>query len=73
MELIGWIATLLILLSFVFTNQRWLRIINMVGAIFWVVWGFGTSSENVWVLNICIIGIHLYKLSIDSSTKKTTA
>lgn len=68
MELISWIATGFILLSFFFEG-RWLRIINGIGAVLWTIWGLGVGEAAVVFLNVMIVGIHAYKLSIERRGK----
>jgi hypothetical protein len=64
MELISWIATLIILLSFFFEGKK-LRLINGLGAVLWTLWGIGVGEAAVVFLNVMIVGIHAYKLSIE--------
>jgi hypothetical protein len=60
-EIIGWIATLIILVSFLYSGVK-LRIINFFGALTWVFWGMMMGTWNVIILNILIMVIHSYKL-----------
>lgn len=60
-SIIGWFATLFVIISFFFTGLK-LRYINIVGAGLWTVWGFELGQMNVWTLNIGIILIHLYMI-----------
>lgn len=60
-EIIGWIATVIILVSFLYSGVK-LRIINFFGALTWVFWGVLMETWNVIILNILIIIIHSYKL-----------
>lgn len=70
-ELIGWIASGIILFSFLFDGIK-LRLINSVGAGLWLVWGIAMESGSIIFLNGCILFIHIYKiLSIKRKVKKT--
>jgi uncharacterized Tic20 family protein len=60
-EIIGWIATVIILVSFLFSGKK-LRIINFIGAFTWVFWGIMMQTWNVIILNILIMVIHSYKI-----------
>ena len=60
-EVIGWIATLIILVSFLYSGVK-LRIINFFGALTWVFWGMMMETWNVIILNVLIMIIHSYKL-----------
>ena len=70
-ELIGWIASGIILFSFLFDGIK-LRLINSVGAVLWLVWGMTMESGSIIFLNGCILFIHIYKiLSIKRKVNKT--
>jgi uncharacterized membrane protein len=60
-EIIGWIATVIILVSFLYSGVK-LRIINFFGALTWVFWGVMMETWNVIILNVLIMVIHSYKL-----------
>lgn len=60
-EIIGWVATLFILLSFLYDGNK-LRYINIVGASLWFVYGLIELSYSIMFLNLCVVLIHIYKL-----------
>ena len=64
MELISWIATFFVLISFLF-DGRTLRILNGIGAGLWLIWGISMGEGSIIFLNGVIIGIQAYKLSIE--------
>lgn len=64
MELISWLATLVVLISFTLDGKK-LRWVNFIGAGLWLIWGIGVEELAVVVLNCVIMAIHLYKLSIE--------
>lgn len=61
-ELIGILATVLVLVSFLFTGETKIRFINIVGAAVFVVYGILINSLSVWILNSALIIIHIIKL-----------
>jgi uncharacterized Tic20 family protein len=61
-EYLGFIATLFILASFLLDGNK-LRLINIVGAILWFAYGLVTMSTSIMFLNVCVVLIHLFKLS----------
>jgi len=70
-ELLGWIGTAFVLISFLFDGSK-LRIINSMGAGLWLVYGIVGGSGSIMFLNGCILCIHIYKLlSIKRKVKKT--
>jgi TRAP-type C4-dicarboxylate transport system permease small subunit len=60
-ELLGYLATGVVLISFGFEGER-MRFINGIGAMLWMVWGFLLSQPPVWILNGLIILIHTVQL-----------
>ena len=61
-ELIGIVATLFVLISFTMTDVKKIRIVNIVGAFIFVIYGILISSISTWLLNGALILIHLLKL-----------
>lgn len=69
MELLGWIATVVVLISFLFEGVS-MRIINGVGALLWMGWGIGMEQGSVVFLNAIIVLIHIGKLLSIEKRKK---
>lgn len=69
-EIIGVVATLFVLLSFVVNGEIKIRCINIVGAAIFVVYGLLIGAMSVWLLNGILIIVHLYKL-IKHSRRQT--
>lgn len=61
-EPIGMIATLFVLLSFLVNDIKYVRIINIAGAAFFVVYGILIGAFSTWLLNALLIVIHLFYL-----------
>jgi hypothetical protein len=61
-ELIGYAASVLIAISLTMRSILRLRVINLVGAAFFVLYGLLISAYPVAVLNALIVGINLYYL-----------
>ena len=57
-EIFGYIGTVLILVSFLIENVFKLRLVNTVGAILWLVYGFGIMAKPTIVVNLAVIIIH---------------
>ena len=62
-EIIGIIATLLVLSSFLATGEKKIRTINIFGAIIFVIYGLLLNAISVWLLNGLLIFIHIYYLN----------
>ena len=61
-ELIGYIATVFILASFVISNLKTLRVVNMIGGGLWMVYGFVMGSSSIFIGNLLMVLIHIVKL-----------
>lgn len=61
-EIIGTIASTIVLISFLCKSERKIRTINIVGCILFVIYGILIGSFSVWFLNGALILIHVYKL-----------
>jgi len=68
-EIVGIVATLFILVSFLMNSERKIRMINIVGAVIFVVYGVAIGAASVWLLNAALILIHVWKL-VPHKTKK---
>lgn len=62
MECLGIIGTLFILLAFTRNNERDIRLLDGVGAMFFIAYGLTISSFSTVLLNALLVGIQVYKL-----------
>jgi len=62
MEILGTIASVIVLISFLMKGEKKIRIINIVGAIMFVVYGLSINAFSVWFLNGMLFIIHIIKL-----------
>lgn len=62
-EVIGILATVFIVAGFAFKDEKTIRIVNMIGAVFFVIYGISISALSVWLSNGILILIHIYHLS----------
>lgn len=63
-EIIGLLATLFVLLSFLMKKIELVRVINIVGAAMFVVYGVLINAFSTWILNVILIVIHIVYLII---------
>lgn len=64
-EIIGILASLFVLMSFIFHGEAKIRKINIVGATLFVIYGLLIGAVSVWLLNGILTVIHsfyLYKM-----------
>lgn len=61
-EPIGVLASVIVLLSFVMNGESRIRIINIVGALLFVIYGVLINAFSVWFLNGTLLLVHIQKL-----------
>lgn len=61
-EIIGFLAGVMVLISFTQTDVKRIRILNCTGCILFVIYGILISAWSVWVVNLIIVGTHIYNI-----------
>ena len=61
-EFLGIGASILVLISFMFTNEKKIRQVNMAGSMLFAIYGYIIGSISIVVLNIILLIVHIYKL-----------
>lgn len=69
-EIIGLTATLFVLLSFLMKRIELVRIINIIGAVLFVIYGVCINALSTWLLNGILIVIHIVYLTNYLTKKK---
>jgi hypothetical protein len=59
-DALGWIATAVVVGSFAIHDIRKLRMMNMIGSILWIAYGFLKQDNPIIFVNISIIIMHTY-------------
>ena len=59
-DILGWIATAVVVGSFAIQDVRKLRMINMTGSMLWITYGFLKQDNPIIFVNISIILMHTY-------------
>ncbi len=62
-EIIGWIGNLFVVIQFLMSDMKKLRLYGLVGAILWLVVGILIDNMPLIILNILIMGIQIYHLN----------
>ena len=57
-EIVGIAATLFVLLSFLMKKVETIRLVNIIGAALFVIYGYLIGSLSTWLLNGALIIIH---------------
>ncbi len=61
---IGYLASVILMISFLMKNINTLRIINSIGALFFILYGFMlATSWPVIITNAFILGVNVYYLT----------
>jgi hypothetical protein len=59
-ELLGYVATAVVVGSFAIQNVKWLRVANTMGSLLWIVYGFLKQDNPIIFVNISIALMHAY-------------
>lgn len=59
-QIIGFIATLLTILSFTFKEILTIRMVNVLGSFVWLLYGFYTKDHPVIMVNVSVILIQIW-------------
>ncbi len=62
LEMVGYLSSVLILISFLMSSVVKLRIVNSVGTSIFTVYAFLTKSYPTAMLNMCLVAINVYYL-----------
>ena len=62
LEIYGYISMILVVISMLQKNIKWLRILNTISCMMFVVYGFLIGAYPVILLNSIVIVINLYRL-----------
>lgn len=61
-EILGTLASVVVLISFLMKGETKIRLVNIIGAICFVVYGIMINAFSVWFLNGSLCIIHIIKL-----------
>ena len=64
-ELIGTLASVIVLLGFTQKENKTIRAINIIGCILFVIYGLLINAFSIWFLNATLILIHVYHIEKD--------
>lgn len=63
-DIIGYSAMGVLMISFMIGDLRKLRIVNTVGCVLFVIWGILISEPPIIITNVFITGVNIYYLFI---------
>ena len=61
-EIVGYVGSALVLISFLMSSVVKLRIVNLIGSLIFAVYALIIKSYPTAVMNLCLVGINLYFL-----------
>ena len=70
LEIIGYLAMFVTVLSFLFKDQMELRLANAVACLLWVAYGVCIDSYPIIIVNLIIYVIHIVWVYKNRKTKK---
>lgn len=62
MEVMGWIGSCFVLISFIPGNVKTIRIINAFGCIAWITYGLMNHAPSVFAMNLVVLIFHIFHL-----------
>ena len=62
MEILGTMASIIILISFTMKDIKKIRLINIIGSIIFIIYAIYIKSFSVCFLNSMMIFVHIYQL-----------
>lgn len=62
-EVMGICASLFVFISFLFTDEKVIRSVNILGALLFVVYGIVIGAFSVWFLNGGLVLVHVWHLN----------
>ena len=63
LEIVCWIATFVVIGSFLVNDMLKLRSINLIGATLWLIYGIIASSYSIIFLNVVVMSIQIFKIN----------
>lgn len=61
-EIYGYISMVVVLVSMMMKNMKWLRIVNSISCAMFIVYGFMMNAYPIILLNSLVIVINMYRL-----------
>ncbi len=58
-EVVGYLGCIFVLTSFLLKDIKWIRIINIVGAIFFIIYGINTNTWSTALTNVMLVIVHI--------------
>jgi uncharacterized protein with PQ loop repeat len=59
-DILGYVAMGLSILSFTLSKQRFIRTVNLIACLMWVVYGYMINNNPTIIVNILVCLVHVY-------------
>lgn len=70
LEMVGYFASLLVLISLLMTSVVKLRVINMIGSLIFAIYALCIVSYPTAIMNFCLVGVNIFYLVRMAKTEK---
>ncbi len=70
-DLLGFVASLIVLISFTVKDMIKLRVINSIGSVVWIAYGCLINNTPTIFVNVAVLTIHTWWFIKNHSKKKT--
>jgi hypothetical protein len=61
-EIYGYISMIVVVISMMMKDMKWLRILNSISCAMFIVYGFFLAAYPIILLNSIVIGINVWRL-----------
>lgn len=61
-EIYGYISMIVVVISMMMKDIKWLRILNSISCAMFIIYGFLISAHPIIILNSIVIGINVFRL-----------
>lgn len=69
-QVLGYLASILVAISFLMKSMKKLRFVNMIGAVFFVVYSVAIKAWPVAIINAFVVGVNIYHIFIIKDSKQ---
>ena len=69
-EVLGWVATGVTLVSMMVKDMVTLRLVNAIGCLLWIGYGISKGDTPILLVNSTILGIHIIALIREGKQKE---
>jgi hypothetical protein len=72
-ELLGWVSSVVVLVSMTFKTMWKLRLVNAIACVMWICYGYLIENNPTMFVNLAILITHIIWFSKNKSNEKNQA